>query len=654
MKLSEGIKLKAGRAWPAAARLFDRGLTALCLALTAAVYLLYILESDRLLTAEQAADVLAGLEMCRQKSLVLADWFYGTEVFTLSSPLFTALFSIFTGSVPWAHRLSVLCELALETLALAYMLGRAGMGGRPRWLAIALFLGARSYQTGALSGMGFARDATFHAALFLSLGYCAALASGVRRRPERILRYALPVAAFLLGLSSAVPLAILYLPLLACAAYRAAGAAGGVAGEAPAGGSPAGRILREVALWNALCLSGYLVLSLGIASRGLGPALVTAGGAAGFTYAARVNAPLLAGQFLDWTPLSYIRNEAVIRSWEWLAGWSFLFYLGYAAYMSRGAIRKARGPAGDAVRTLGACLAAAFLLAAVQLRAPFASVRPLLLVLPFAAVLVAMLYRDLSGVNGGLARLLLICIAFAVGTSGAANLKLLERRVETGPSRATSRHAAQIERILAENGVERAYALYWDSYPLEVLSSGRIRAGAVDGRLRPYLENASLLKYLPGPAGERTALVLSRAPRPWAPDSMNLQDASILEGAERAFRIDDPENPVLVYVYRGNPFTFDAAAERAFAAPFGGGLADPEAGPPDPAGTGGSPAGETAPGGSPPEVPPTGAPVREGSGPAGPSAGGEGPPSPREGGPDARGPARPADGSPAPAAGAAG
>ncbi|MDR1041426.1 MAG: hypothetical protein LBR80_14960 [Deltaproteobacteria bacterium] len=570
--------------------LLDRSAMALCLAVTAATYLLYVFHNDLLMSAAQASDVLAGFEMFRAKSLVLTDWSYGSEVFTLRSPLFVALFSAFTDNMIWAHRISVIFELALETAAMIYMLNRLDLRGRPGVIALALFFGARSYQSGIGCGMGFSQDASFYVCLFLTVGYCAASATAVRGRAEKILKFALPVAAFLFGLSSIILFAILYFPLLICYAARAAASSRGTGitgqaarvsgkGQSSAGGSPVrpattvnpGRLperalFREVAVWNIMFIMGYLTLSFGVASRGLGPVLLGTGPSVGFQAMASEIPPLI-GQFVDWTPLLSIKGAVAIRSWGWLGGWSFLFFIGYAAWMTPRAIREAGGPAGDAVRALGVCLASAFVFMTVHLESALVSIRYLMFVLVFAAVLLAWLYREIELVNGGLARLLLFCIAFTVVTNCANNMTGLGWQIEMGQSVATSKYAETVSRILAERGVNRVYALFWDSYNLEVLSGGRLKVAAVDGRMRPFIRNTSILNYAGETAADRTAFVFSRNPRTWAPDALNLQDATLLDAAEETVRIEDPDNPVFVCVFPDNPFTFDAAAERAFLTP---------------------------------------------------------------------------------------
>ncbi|MDR3152686.1 MAG: hypothetical protein LBW85_00075 [Deltaproteobacteria bacterium] len=692
--MSAGYRAMAvRRAWLQGLKYLDSSLTALSLAAVAAAYLLYILNTDLLMTAGQASDVLAGFEMLRQKTFLLKDWVYSSEVFTLRSPLFVAFSALFTDSVIWAHRLSVVFELAAECAALAYMLRRLGLRGRPGLLAAALFFGARSYQSGMFCGMGFSQDASFLTAFFLTLGYCAAVRQGIRGKAERILKFALPPAAFLFGLSSGALFILLYLPVLACCAYRAAP----VFGKSPAGGAPGPRpqagqaetgaaetaegpgksdpaarnagaaegaaeaapgarngagsgkaarrgkaapqapetaLLKEAALWAVLCLAGYLLLTVTVAVHGMGPALVTAVPSAGFREAAAANLPALLGAFVDGTPLLFIKGVALIRSWGWVAGWSFLFFMGYAAYMTPRAAREAEGPCGEAIRTALACLFSAFVFTVVHLRAPLVTDRHLLFLYPYAAILLAWLYRSLARVNPGLSRLLLACIAFTVATNSVNAVTTLDLQAEIAPSRATNKHIAAIEEILSGRGVRRVYALYWDSYNLEALSDGRLKAAAVDGRMRPYLSNASLLNYDESTAGEKAAFVLSVAPRPWAPANLNLQDGSLLETAEETFRIDDPENPVIVSVFSRNPFTFAASAERALSASLeegglGGPWLDPE--PAGPAGQGGAgPAGASGPAAGEPG---TAAPGTSPAAAGGPEAGAEGAAAPGTGRP---------------------
>ncbi|MDR3152685.1 MAG: collagen-like protein [Deltaproteobacteria bacterium] len=534
---------------------------ALCVIVTAAAYLVYILDSDLLMTAEQASDILAGMEMLRQKALFLRDWFYADETFSLRSPLAVAFFGIFTGgSMQWAHRLGVFLELAAEILALTYLMRRIGLRGRPAVLAAALFFGARSYPSGLACGMGFSRDASFLTAMFLALGYCAAASQGIRGRAERILRFAIPAAAFLFGLSSIIAFALLFLPLLLRGLWRAA------AGE-DAPRPPKGDILGEIAVWNACFLAGYLILVYSVVPRGLGPALLASGESVGLYYAAAANVPHLWGELAEGTPLRFVAGAKAFASLGWLAGMSFAALAALTLWKTPWAVRRAQGPDGDALRALAFCLAAAFLLMAVHLGTDNASVRYLLYLYPFAALLLASLYRRLSSENPGLARLLFWGLAFAVFVNGANNIAQLPRQTGEGKSFATARHAGVILEVLASQGVRRFYGLYWDSYNLEVLADGRVKAGAVDGYMRPFLKNAALRSYAPGPPDERTAFVLSLNPRPWAEPILNLQDPSVLETAEGVIELADPYNPVRVYVFSGNPFTFAAAAGRGPAKP---------------------------------------------------------------------------------------
>jgi hypothetical protein len=573
--------------------LFDGAVTALCIAVTAVTYLLYVFQNDLLMNASQASDVLAGFEMFRQKTIFLSDWLYSTEVFTLRSPLFVGLFAFFTDSMILAHRFSVILEICLEILALIYMLRRLDLVGRPCLLSLAIFFGVRSYQSGMLCGMGFSQDATFYVILFLIVGYCAALSSGISSKPEKVLKFVIPTASFMFGLSSIVLFPLMYFPILILSAVRAASTSSrsgytAISNDVKVRQDIAGdddvcqlnenfesgqKIFRNLLLWNVMFLLGYLTLSFGVSSRGLGPTLLGAGPSAGFREAVTESLPVLASQFVDWTPLFFIKGATVIRSWSFVAGWSFLFFTLYAAWMTPGAVRRGKGTASDATRAIALCLASALVLMTVQLDKSLVSVRYLSFIYVFAAVLLPTLYRDIEPVNGGLARLLLVCIAFTVVTNGMNNIVWAGRQIEMGQSRATSKHAETIFQILDEHGVSRVYALYWDSYHIEVLSGGRIKVGAVDGHMRPYMTNSSLLKYSEDTAGERTAFVYSINKRNWAPESLNLVDSSLLLTAETTVRIDDPVNPVIVCIFASNPFTFDAAAERAFlASPEDGGV----------------------------------------------------------------------------------
>jgi hypothetical protein len=535
---------------------FERFAVFVCLAVTAMVYLMYAFGSDLLMTAEQASEILAGREMLRQKTVFLRDWSYATELYTLRSPLAVAFFGIFTGeSLLWAHRLSVALELALEILALSYMTRRLGLCGRPGLLLAALFFGLRSYQSGLFCGMGFSQDAAFYSTLFLTLGYCAAASQGIRGRPERILRWALPAAAFLFGLSSIILFVILYLPLLLHRIWRASDHK-----DAPK--PREGDILGQIALWNALCLAGYLILCLAVVAPGRGPVLLTSGESVGLYYAAVENLPLLLTQFADGTPLRFIEGAGAFVSLGWLAGFSFLAVAILALWKTPRALGSVEGPPGEALRVLAVALVTAFLLMTVHLESHLVTVRHLGFLYVFAAILLAVDYRRLLSVSPGLARLLFSVIAFAVIANGANNMATLPRQASEGASSTIARNASALLDALYRNGARRAYALYWDSYVLDVLGSGRVSTAAVDGWMRPFLKNASLRNYGQETARDGTAFIRTRNPRPWAGEALNLQDPALLDGAGGYVEIADPVDPIRVYFFEGNPFTFQAASGR--------------------------------------------------------------------------------------------
>jgi hypothetical protein len=554
---------------------FDRWIVLLCLAFTGLVYLVFIMESDRLMTPGQASRVLAGFEMLRQKTFFLADWVFSREVYTLREPLFIAFFGLFTDSMVLAQRLGALTELALETAAIVYMLRRLDLAGRPGLLAIALFFGARSYQTGMLCGMGFSQDASFYTVTFLTVGYLAAINGSASGKLESVIRYALPAAALLFGLSSAIMFVALYLPLLAVYAWKRAGASGRERdGGEPGSGRSCG--FKDIILWNAMFVAGYLVLNFAVAWRGFGPVLGFSGPSAGFSTALFENLGVILSRFVDATPLFYIRGAVLIRSWAMVAGWSFLFFLGYAVWMTPGTLKRAAGPAGDALRCMAFCLLTVIVLTAVCLEPSRIEFGYFLILLPFAAVLLAFIYRELVNVNEGLARFLLVCIIVTATANGANNMATLELTGALSPSAPVIRNRAAIGEILASQGITRAYALYRDSYSLDVLTDGSIKVCAVDGLMRPYLNDTSLSNYSSELSGERTAFILSINRFYRDSDMLELEDRSVLDSAELRYEISDPESPVVVFIFRDNPFTFDGAAFRAFAAPLtqGGGSSE--------------------------------------------------------------------------------
>ncbi|MDR1041427.1 MAG: hypothetical protein LBR80_14965, partial [Deltaproteobacteria bacterium] len=504
--------------------------------------------------------------------------------------------------------LAVVFELALETAALVYMLRRLELSGRPGILAALLFFGARSYQTGLLSGMGFSRDASFYTAVFLTVGYLAAASSGIRGRAERTLKFALPGAAFMFGLSSAVMLVTLYLPLLIRCLWRAIASLGPPDGSSAVGkdGAPVGGpwkakcdLAGEIALWNGCFVAGYLLLTLAVVPRGLGPETLTSGESVGLFYAVSVNLPQLFAQFAARTPLAAVLGTSAFISLGWYAGFSFFAMTVIVLWKTPWAIRRAPGLAGSALRSLAFCLAAAALFTTAHLDETRADIRYLLPLWPYAAILLSLLYLRLRVERPGSARLLFRFLAFAVLMTSANNIASLPREVAQNPSRAASKHAEAVADLLAGNGIVRAYALYWDSHVMEVLSSGKVSSAALDGSLRPYLKNASLDDFGTGAGAGRAAFVRSRNPRPWADSSLELQDTSraLLESAIAVAEIEDAANPVRVYIFDRNPFTFEAVSLRSSEQPplaeNGDGSDATGIRPPEGAMTGSSPQGPT-------------------------------------------------------------
>ncbi|MDR1081397.1 MAG: hypothetical protein LBQ79_10660 [Deltaproteobacteria bacterium] len=545
----------------------DDALAIACLVVTATVYLIYILNTDILMTSEQASDILAGVEMLHQKTIFLSDWFYAEELYTIRSPLFIAISALFAGgSFIWSHRISVFIELAFEVFAFVYMLRRLRLNGRTGLLALSLFFGVRSYQSGLLCGMGFSQDASFHTVLFLTIGYLTAGSEGIRRRTEKVLRFVLPVAAFLFGISSAVMLALLYLPLLVQSVWRACVAKD--AARLAAGGyaSTKGDLLWEIVFWNVLFMAGYLILVNAVADQGHGPVLLTSGDSAGLFYAVAANAPHMLRQFTDGSPLAAVRGSDAFVSLGWYAGISFFVLVVMVLWKTPWAVKNATGPTGGALRSILFCVGSASVLTMVHLEIDRSGVRYIQFMYPYAAILLSFLcVRITEEGRVGLGRLLFRFLAFSILIIGASNIAMLPRMADENPSRAVSRSYAEILGFLIDNGITRVYSLYWDSYTLQVFSSGTVRAAAVDGRMRPFLKNASLNNYGDEATGTRVAFVRTRNPRPWVDPVLEFTDRSapLLDISAGFVELNDPVNPVRVYVFDGNPFTFVASEERS-------------------------------------------------------------------------------------------
>ncbi|MDR2338570.1 MAG: hypothetical protein LBF40_00290, partial [Deltaproteobacteria bacterium] len=371
---------------------------ALGLALAAISYLAYVASLDLIMTPELAGDVLLGQEILRQKSLVPTAWYYGDTLGTIGVPAFSAFFSLFNAGYLLSYRLGVLLMLGLELISFSYMADRLRLTRTSSLLFLGIFLGARSFVSGTWSGMGFCLLGMYHVMFFLAVGYLSARDQGNFGRPEKALRFLLPALSFLLGLEGLLILLVLLVPLVLLRPVRLPWRPAPARGPRPS--------FREVALWAALGLLGYLCLSFLVLPRGFGPSLPYTTEITGAYHAVMGNIPSLFVSFLDDTPLWAIKGPADILAPPSLASFAFLTLCAYSLYVARASFRSAGPVLAFPLRLLLVGLVLTFLLTIICV--PQARIKSLFYFYILLAFIIVIYHNYLESDNPRLASLLVL------------------------------------------------------------------------------------------------------------------------------------------------------------------------------------------------------------------------------------------------------
>jgi hypothetical protein len=524
-------------------------------------YAAYLTRVDEFIHADMATEILAGLEMFRQKTPLLADYYHSTEVFLLRTPLLVALWTPVGGGMLGAFRLAAATEIVLQSACLLYMLRRLGASPIAAAFGLLAFLGARSYDGSGFGGLGGAFYGFMYSAVFLILGHCAAAARGIAGRAERAVGSAVPLLAFVFGVASVRMLATVLVPLLLahCAAGLWRPASRGRKGDRP---------LRRILLWTALSAAGWLVTLHFVVPRGFGPPADSPGVAFGLSRMAGGTAQAIALELIRHDPFEGAFPPFGILSLKGGAGVLCLAFLVSCVWAARRSAASRPGAAGTAYLFFGLSLALTLLYMLLLLEPVLVKVRYLALAYPLLATAAGLGYGWLRRARPALARafLSLSCVFFAL--NAALNVSEIPLHAALNPSRIAVRHAAEIERALARRGVSRAYSLYWDSSVVTVLSEGRVEVWGALGDMTPLRYLAPYRVFAPERAGDRTAFVRIDQPveEEFAGElPFNITNFAVLDRAYAKDVIPDPESDVVIYYFDRNPFAYPPGYDPAAA-----------------------------------------------------------------------------------------
>jgi hypothetical protein len=521
-------------------------------AAVAASYVAYMARIGEILHADIATEILTGLEIARQKTVFLKDWYHSTELFLVRTPLFVALWSLATDGILDAYRLAVATDLAIVIAAFLYMTKRLGAAPKTAALAMLAFFGARTYESGYGTGLGGASYGTMCATVFLILGRCAAARLRKENGLDRAVTAAITFMAFVFGLSSLRFLAVVFLPLLTVHVGMKLWSR---LPQAWAGD----RMLRLILAWTALSVLGWALTSRLILPRGFGPVDYQSSLANGLGYIASESLPMLLKELFRHNPVFSVTEPFRAFTLEGANGLLCLAFFVSCAKGIAGLSRPLRPARGEASRFLGLSVIAAVTALCLFQLAINLRIRYLVFLYPLLALAAAFRHADLSASRPARGRALLALTAAFCAVNALCNIKALDFWREDNISRVSVRRAGEIEDSLARHGLRRAYSLYWNSSSQTVLTDGRTEIMAVTGGMRPFLYLAPYDAYSPSRAGERTAFVRIDQPVDKELEELpqfKLTGFDVLAKATETEVIPDPTADVVIYYFDHNPFTF--------------------------------------------------------------------------------------------------
>jgi hypothetical protein len=314
-----------------------------------------------------------------------------------------------------------------------------------------------------------------------------------------------------------------------------------------------GSVVREIILWAISSIIAYSLLLALVIPRGYGPAIPYTREIMGAFYAIVGNIPSLLLSFMDETPLNAIKEATEVFTVSALAGFAYLTFCGYLIYVFRQALKNMQAPYIFPVRLLITGLSLTFLLTIFCVSQ--AQFKVLFNFYILIALIMAIYYTFLESDHARLSKILLLACSALVILSGASNLASITSLADKNPSRAVIQHRNAIERIAADFGISDVYALFPDSLPLEALTDGRLKVGALLPDLTPFTYGTVSDRFNSGLITRKVAFILplkGKSSKIYA----KVEADPLLGKAVGHLRVDDKDTPIDVFIFDSNPFTF--------------------------------------------------------------------------------------------------
>ncbi|MDR1081396.1 MAG: hypothetical protein LBQ79_10655 [Deltaproteobacteria bacterium] len=537
---------------PKASGCLDWFLILASIAAVAGSYVMYLVHLPEYLNSDQAAEIMTAREILRQKTLFLREWYFSTEIFIVRTSLFMALWGLLTDSFLNTYRLAIVTDVVIMCAAFAYMMKRLGVDARATAFGLLVFFGIRGYNSGQNTGLGGSSYGTLCAITFIIIGYYAASRLGKVNRTDRIARYAIPVLAFLFGISSIRFLAVVLVPLIV------AHVAEKIWSRMPSAWID-DRMLREILFWTVLSLAGWTITAKHVIPLGFGPADYSSTQSNGIFYILHENITEFTEEFLRCNQFYNIVTDFNLFSLNCVNSILCMAFFLACCSVFTGSAAPHLVTRRTVYMFLGMSIATGLLsLLLFQSRINM-RIRYLVFFYILIGVVSAVGWADLRRNRPFVARLFMILAICFCLTNSLWNVRNIPSVVLDNLSRVAARHVPEIMASFQRYGIKRGFALFWDSEVQTILSDGSIEVFPVTGAMHPlrYLVPYSVFKN--DRAGDPVAFLkirLNLPPEIAVLPQFNLVRPEILDLAYDVDVIPDKDSDIEIYYFKSNPFTF--------------------------------------------------------------------------------------------------
>jgi hypothetical protein len=481
-------------------KIYDLFIIVCALVAVACCYFLYLINVEDFIHSDIATDILTGREIFRQKTLFLHNYYHSTEIFILRPSLFMALWTFATDSMLTTFKLAVMTDILVQIVSFIYMVKRLGGGYKPAVLGIVAYFGTRTFVSGEFSGLGNSSYGTMCAIVFVLIGYYASSKLGKMNSTDRYVRLLMPLLAFLYGMSSMRFLATVLIPFVIahCASKLWSRLPQDWTGD---------RVLREFLIWTVFCIAGLVVTQVFVVPKGFGPLPFQTLAANGLSVIWSDTLPKLILEIIKFNPIVQVAGEFRFITLPGIVGFLSVIFVVVCVFGLFRTTRPLYYTRASIYRYLAVSVVVMALTMITTLDAIAVKLRYLVICYIFMALIVSLMYEDMSLLKPVFSRIFLTLVCGFVTLNCIHNMKELPKIVSANPSKIVVRHVREIATSLERHGIKRAYSLYWNSAVETVLTNGRIEVWGVLGNMLPLRYLASYSVFSPERAAEKSAFI---------------------------------------------------------------------------------------------------------------------------------------------------